>query len=403
MIPILVALDDMMRHTLESTLREWGYEVTSAASGAQAWALIQDGGPRTIVTGWKLPDFDATDLCLRIRSAKLEHRTHVIALCDDTGSDSMKDGIAAGVDDFIRKPVDSEELRARILAAERVLKLEQTVQEQHRRITRMGEELVAFNDRVDRDLEMAGQMQISLLPPRSMVIAGVMFERMLLPSTRVSGDIVNVFRLDEHHIGFYAVDVAGHGVAAAMLSFTISHLLTPEMNRGNPLKRAIGTRPFYELVLPAASAMQEVNLQFQTGPESGLFFTMVYGIIDTANRSIDLCQAGHPNPLHLPKSGKSRFVGDGGFPVGITRSAHYESRVFSYDVGDRVFIYSDGVTECMDPDGEMFGEDRLREFLDSTGDQPLYQTLKGLRKRMCEWKGGERFDDDVSVLAFEIT
>jgi sigma-B regulation protein RsbU (phosphoserine phosphatase) len=266
----------------------------------------------------------------------------------------------------------------------------------------MGDQLRAAHAQIDRDLVLAGRMQQNLLPPRHTFINGVLFERMYCPSTHVSGDILNFFQLDERHIGFYTIDVAGHGIAAAMISFTLNRLLSPDINRGCPLKRPILVPPYYELLLPPSRVVEELNGQFQDTADNSLYFTMIYGVIDTVSRTIQLCQAGHPSPFFIPLKDAPRYIGEGGFPVALLPMAKYDSITLSYAPGDRMFLYSDGVTECANAAGEMYGQERLQEFLSNMGDYPLFESLKQLRARIIEWNGGDSFDDDISVLAFEL-
>jgi sigma-B regulation protein RsbU (phosphoserine phosphatase) len=263
--------------------------------------------------------------------------------------------------------------------------------------------LLAAQKIITHDLQLAENMQRGLLPTASSSLQGVAIEGLFCPSAYVSGDIFNFFRLDEHHIGFYTIDVSGHGVAAAMLSFTLSQLLTTEMNRGSPLKYSLPEAPYYKIVKPSSSVVEALNLRFQMDSTNTLYFTMVYGVIDTRSHTLDLCQAGHPNPVYLPTKGSAQFIGDGGFPVGITTLAEYESIRLNYGAGDRLFFYSDGITECMNSNEEMFGPERLLMFVDETRQLPMSEVLNRLEERMRLWRGSNKFEDDISVLALEMS
>jgi sigma-B regulation protein RsbU (phosphoserine phosphatase) len=246
-------------------------------------------------------------------------------------------------------------------------------------------------------------MQRSLLPTASSSLQGVAIDCLFCPSVHVSGDIFNFFRLDEDHVGFYAIDVSGHGVAAAMLSSRLSQLLTPEMNRGSPLKYSLPEAPYYGIVKPSSAVIEALNLQFQMDATHTLYFTMVYGVIDTRLQTIDICQAGHPNPIYLPTEGAAQFIGEGGFPVGITTLAEYEPINLSYAAGDRLFFYSDGITECMNSQEEMFGPERLLIFVEETRELPISAVLTWLEQHMRLWRGSDKFEDDISVLALEMS
>jgi sigma-B regulation protein RsbU (phosphoserine phosphatase) len=130
---------------------------------------------------------------------------------------------------------------------------------------------------------------------------------------------------------------------------------------------------------------------------------MVYGVIDTRLQTIDICQAGHPNPIYLPSEGSAQFIGEGGFPVGITTLAEYEPINLSYAAGDRLFFYSDGITECMNSQEELFGPERLLAFVNETRELPISAVLTRLEQHMRLWRGSDNFEDDISVLALEMS
>jgi sigma-B regulation protein RsbU (phosphoserine phosphatase) len=401
----ILIVDDMAtsRMVLERSLRKWGYEAVSVDNIDAATQLLLNDSIQFVLTDWVMPGGDGPTLCRRIRALNLPFYTYIILVTSLEGSQSLFDGMEAGADDFIHKPIQMDELLARIRAGERVLQLEKMLQDRNVKLQELSNNLLAAQKIITQDLQLAGNMQRGLLPTASSSLQGVAIDGLFCPSAHVSGDIFNFFRLDEHHIGFYAIDVSGHGVAAAMLSFTLSQLLTPELNRGSPLKCNLSEAPYYEIVKPSSAVIEALNLQFQMDATHTLYFTMIYGVIDTQLHTIDLCQAGHPNPIYLPTEGSAQFIGDGGFPVGVTTLAEYESIRLNYSTGDRLFFYSDGITECMNVNEEMFGPERLLMFVDETRDLSMSEVLNRLEEHMCSWRGGNEFEDDISMLALEMS
>jgi sigma-B regulation protein RsbU (phosphoserine phosphatase) len=130
---------------------------------------------------------------------------------------------------------------------------------------------------------------------------------------------------------------------------------------------------------------------------------MIYGVIDTLSYTIDLCQAGHPYPLFLQQGKSAEFIANGGLPVGIIKQASYESVYLTYNLGDRLFLYSDGITECESPNGEMFGIERLRLFVDDTRHLKVSEVIQQLDRQIRSWRGGDNFEDDISMLILEIS
>jgi len=132
------------------------------------------------------------------------------------------------------------------------------------------------------------------------------------------------------------------------------------------------------------------------------YFTMVYGLIDTRTRQAVFTQAGHPPPVYLPKGGKPKLIGEGGFPVGMLPDADYDENEILFEKGDRLFVYSDGITECTNPDKAQFSVERLMELLEMGRDLPLGDLMESIKKSLRQWRGHNDFEDDITLLAMEV-
>lgn len=400
---ILIVDDAPITRTLfERFLGKWGYDTVSVDNIDAATSIILNESIQFVLTDWVMPGGDGPTLCRRIRELNRPFYTYIILVTSLGDSQSLVYGMEAGADDFIHKPIQMDELRARIRSGERVLQLEKTLQERNSKLQELSDSLLAARTIITQDLQLAEIMQRNLLPDASSSLLGVSMGSLFCPSVHVSGDIFNFFRLDEHHVGFYVTDVSGHGVAAAMLSTRLSQLLTPEMNRGSPLKQHLPDAPYYQITQPA-TVIKTLNSQFQMSATNFLFFTMIYGLVDTRTNTVELCQAGHPNPIHLPVQGSAQFFGGEGLPVGVITSSEYKSVFLNYAEGDRLFFYSDGITECMNDQEVMFGPERLLMFVEETRQLPLGEVLTTLEDRIRAWHGSDTFEDDISVLALEMS
>jgi sigma-B regulation protein RsbU (phosphoserine phosphatase) len=379
---------------LGTLLQNWGYDVVTAQDGLEAWNRVCKGDITFVISDLLMPNMDGFELCQRIRAAALPHYVYVILLTALHDKASLIKGMEAGADDFLSKPFNQNELQVRIRAGERVLQLEKTLRQRN---AELGEAYTRIQD----DLEAAAQMQQSLLPSAAVTLSGIQFDWVFRPSAIVGGDIFNFFPLDEQHVAFYHLDVAGHGIPSAMLSVTLSKVLTPIANQDSLLKHLLPEAPHY-VIVPPADVVTALNERFQSTADSLMYFTMIYGIIDTSAQQITLTQAGHPSPAYIPHGGKARLLGDGGFPVGMLPNVPYESFTMQLRRGDRLVIYSDGVTECMNPQRELYTEERFLRHLEHTAPRPLREVMEQLEEGLCQWKGDITFDDDVSVLAFEV-
>lgn len=400
---ILIVEDTLLARTmLERSLRKWGYQVDSVSNSSDALQIIKQETIQIVLTDWVMPGGDGPSLCREIRKLNFAYYTYIILVTSLEGTESVIEGLESGADDFVGKPIQLDELHARIRAGERVLALEKALQDRNVELLDLSNNLLAAQNLINRDLQTAARMQKKLLPASASSFLNVTIDWLFCPSAMVSGDIFNFFRLDETHVGFYALDVVGHGVSSAMFTLTLSRLLTPEIQRDSPLKRRLPEKPFYEIV-PPASVMAILNAQFQTTTESWLYFTMIYGVVDTVAQTIELSQAGHPNPVHVPMEQPARFIGDGGFPIGITEIAEFDTIVLSYHPGDRLILYSDGITECVGMSGEMFGDNRLLNFLEQNRSLPIQEVPKAVSEQIRMWRGNESYEDDISMLILEMS
>jgi sigma-B regulation protein RsbU (phosphoserine phosphatase) len=146
-----------------------------------------------------------------------------------------------------------------------------------------------------------------------------------------------------------------------------------------------------------------LNHRFQSDMDKMVYFTMVYGIFDILSRQLTLTQAGHPSPVYLGNGGPPTLLGNGGFPVGMLPEVEYEALTVTLRPGDRLFLYSDGITECTNTSKEPFSEARFMKFIAASTHLPLDKLIAELEDALTQWRGGKEFDDDISLLALEIT
>lgn len=391
----IVYIDDTrdIRDILEHHLAAWGYDATGAADGEEGWRLIEELSPDIVITDWMMPGMDGIELCTRIRSAVRSRYIYLILLTARNFKEDLVVGMNAGADDFIGKPFDWRELKARINAAARIISLERALEEKNSK-------LKEAYDVIEEGLTAAARIQKSLIPQKIDHFQCLAYDWLFLPSQFVAGDIFNVLPIDDHTLAFYLLDVSGHGIPAALLSTSLSRILTPSPNFAGPLRRPSPEPPFYRVTAPR-DVVSELNERFLSDGAQIEYFTMVYGVVGVDSAGGVLTQAGHPSPIHQAADGTVRLIGDGGFPVGMIPEAEYDEHLFALEPGERLFLYSDGITECRAEGGALFGVSRLLELVQNGYGLSLRDLMTRIERELAEFRGSSQFDDDISLLVLE--
>ncbi|MGE0458936.1 MAG: PP2C family protein-serine/threonine phosphatase [Bauldia sp.] len=249
----------------------------------------------------------------------------------------------------------------------------------------LGQKLEEAYATLRTDLDAAASVQQAMLPTAS-ELHDVRIHSLFRASNVIAGDTFNVFPSGDELV-FFHIDVAGHGAAAALVSMASRHVLTV------PAGRVVAGEPIESIVA-------EINREW---PESLPYFTMVYGAINVRRNTGRLVQAGHPKPFLLSSTGAIATLGDGGIPIGLFPDSVYEPVRFDFGPHDRLFLYSDGVTEARNAADEQFSDERLERLLRSAAGEKSEALLGGLERELVRWTSDHDPEDDVSVLVLERT
>lgn len=388
---ILVAEDDRItRASLVRQLEVWGHTVTAAEDGQAAWEALSASPFDIVITDWEMPRLSGVELIERVRAAAAANYVYILLLTGRTNKSDIVQGIEAGADDFVSKPFDREELRVRVLAGERVVRLERALHDQNR-------ELAAAGDRMRHDLRSAARLQRSMLPREAIESRRVRAAWTYVPTDELGGDALGLELIGDRYLISYVVDVSGHGVPAALLSVTAMHALA-HAGEGASLILAAQSGGDQS----PARTVAELNRRFCTSDNDGRFLTMLLVVIDTHTGLATFARAGHPLPVLLRARSSIPLSDDGGLPLGVVDGGDYQDVVLQLRPGDRFFLYSDGFLEEARPsDGKQFGEENLRSLLASLADVPGQALVTRSIDALAEWAGERRFTDDVSLVMIE--
>ncbi|HKO21926.1 MAG TPA: PP2C family protein-serine/threonine phosphatase [Candidatus Eisenbacteria bacterium] len=240
--------------------------------------------------------------------------------------------------------------------------------------------LVEKNARETQELRMAAEIQQALLPPRRRTGSGYEAAGASLPCRTIGGDFFEYFDFSTSgRMGFALGDVAGKGPPAAILAAMVQGILTTHANDG-----------------PAAT-LARVNEALCRRAIEGRFATMAYVVLDSGG-TLTSCSAGHNPAVLLRVNGAIERPDKGGLVLGAFEAARYEEEAITLQSGDKLVLFSDGVTDAENPDGEQYGEERLLEALAGcerlTPDEILERVLTSVQRFAAEQPPA----DDVTVL-----
>jgi PAS domain S-box-containing protein len=257
------------------------------------------------------------------------------------------------------------------------------------------------NLQMRRNLDDAAAVQQAWLPQTLPKIPGYEFAWQFRPCDELAGDGLNILRLDEDHVGVYVLDVSGHGVPAALLSATLNHWLSPLPEQSFLYVQDADSPTGFAPADPATVAAT-LNRQFSAGPQTGKFFTILYGILDLRSREFRYATAGHPPPVRINAAGATNCPLAHGVPIGYVPDFEFGEQSVRLEPGDRLVIYTDGASEAVDADDRELGEQRLLENLTASRTRPLTESLAAMVGQVEAWCAGGIPQDDVTVVAIEV-
>jgi len=234
--------------------------------------------------------------------------------------------------------------------------------------------------RLEQEINIARDIQQALLPRDFRGFPHLVVKGYNLPCLSVGGDYFDIFTLGENRAAFLIADVSGKGLGAALLTTMLQGALSG---------MSLGTDP--------AKLFNHVNRFLCGHSEVGRYATMFFGIVDEKGR-LDFINAGHPSPLLLRNGVPQEAFTEGSYPLGLVPEAEYEAVSLQLEPGDTMVLFSDGVTEAMDPNDELFGVPRLRQTLTGLPECGLEQLQGKILDAVENFARGANQADDVTLL-----
>ncbi len=371
---VLVVEDHPLSRRILETMLTKNYNVISAASGQEAIDKAKIEPPDLVLLDIEMPGLNGFETLEVLKAGIIEPAVPVIFLTALEDSKSRETGLEAGAVDYITKPYDKQELRIKV--------------KNHLALYEARKEIEARNRIMVREMEMASQLQRSLLPEDFPNHEHLVFSALYKPVSPAGGDFYDVIELGPSKIGFAEVDVSGHGVASAMV--------------GAMFKMAF--QSFARTTDSPAELLRVINDQmFGVLPDSD-FLTVFYGIIDLRTLEMVYSNAGHPRPfLFKSDLGEVRELGVGGPLVGALQGMDYEEGIVQLNTNDKIFVYTDGVTETSagqedQPFENFYGVERLKQTLVNNSNLTTHEILPVILDDLEKFHCSKTFEDDITML-----
>jgi serine phosphatase RsbU (regulator of sigma subunit) len=248
------------------------------------------------------------------------------------------------------------------------------------------ERLDGANRELVHELNLASELQKSLLPRAYPNDAPLEFAHKFMPLNSIGGDFFDVLRLDEKTLAMVIADVSGHGVGPALVTAMF--------------KSSFGL--VSKTIRSPAALMAALNQEMNNFLTTGHYVTAFAAFIDFESLEMRYCSAGHPNQLLIRADGSAEELATMGFLLGMIEGMDYEERSTQLSSGDTVALFTDGVFEAANSAGESFGRDGIiRSIVRRLGAGPL-DLSNGLISDLLDWTSGTEANDDVTVLMAQV-
>jgi serine phosphatase RsbU (regulator of sigma subunit) len=366
--PLVLIVDDNPANVeiFQMRLEANGYDIITATDGETGLAMACEHRPDLILLDIMMPKMDGIEVCRRIRADRSLPFMPIIMVTARADSKDIVAGLEAGADEYLTKPVDHAALVARVKSMLRIKSLHDTVLEQ--------------SAQLKVQLKTATKIQSLFWPEMPELAAGGHIWAVSLPADYVGGDLYDVIPLPDGSLLAYVADVSDKGVPAALIMAALSTKIRSEA--------------LHQCEVDAL--LESVNHSMHSlTAEEGFFATIVVARYWPSNGRMELALGGHIQPVWVVGKGVGNLPHLNGISLGITPAAKYEKVEISVSPGESILFITDGVIEAQNAGKELYGMQRLLDYLANSKGPPWG---KGLLDSVHQWRDTAPTSDDLTIL-----
>lgn len=382
MTKILVVDDEpdveiLIRQKFAKQIKSKEFDFTFAANGVEALKVLsQDETIHIVLTDINMPEMDGLVLLSHLPELKRIFKTVIISAYGDMSN--IRKAMNEGACDFITKPIDFRDLEITIINAIQQYDAMQKAAEIQTQLTDL-----------EKEISIASNIQQSIIPHRYDPFPGNQnFEiyGTMIPAKTVGGDFFDFFPLDQNHLGFVIGDVSGKGVPGAFF-----------MAMSRAIFRTIALRS-----TSPSDCLAEANRMLCIDNDTCMFVTTFYGIYTIDTGVIEVANAGHNPPYLLKANGVLESIArNEGIPLGVLEQTDYVNHSLKLQKGDCLILYTDGVTEAMNPQKQLFTEERLEEMIHTWTPGPLPTLTAHILEGVAKHTEGAPTSDDITLFCLK--
>lgn len=366
---ILVIDDDpRVQSMLSRVLENQGYQVVVTNNSEDGIALARQLYPGLVICDWMM-QHSGLEVCRRIKAEPISTVFFIFLTSLGSVADCVQ-ALDAGADDFITKPIEQNELTARVRAGLRLHQMSRDLQKQKQLL--------------EAELGEAADYVRSLLPPQ--LKEPLIINSRFIPSLRLGGDCFDYYWLDPDYLAIYLLDTAGHGLGATLPSISVLNMLR---------SRALDGINYYQ----PTDVLRALNNTFQMTPQNSKYFTIWYGVYNRVNRQLIYSNAGHPPAVLLSETPTLQVtkLETPSIPIGMFPDTNYKDKFFQIPESSTLYIFSDGAYELHLADGSIW---QIDDFIDLLKTEHILGDcdLDNILHQLSQINSKDSFDDDLSIL-----
>lgn len=386
---ILLVDDNLTNLKQAGALLKEQYKVSVAKSGEQALEFLEKFTPDLILMDVEMPEMNGYETTKRIKAMPSAYRVPIIFLTGDQDVESEIRGFECGAVDYVRKPFVREIMLHRVALHLELYEYQQSLESVLEARTNELMETMVQTERMKAELDLAGRLQQHMLPKDFPQRDEFLLYAKMMPAKETCGDIYDFCMYEDRYLVTSIGDASGKGIGAALFMTQAKAILTNVI------------LDVFEEGIDLGTAMQRFNNQLCTGNMEDLFLTMFVSILDIETGELTYCNAAHNPPLIKGEDGTFDYLQcEANFIVGGVANMEFQCGKLNLTPGTKLFLYTDGVTESQNMQGDLYGEERLRDAVNYALEEEygIYDTLDYVLKDIQSFDEGNEQSDDITVL-----